>query len=395
MKREWVRLCSGCGMLLVLSLCSVSWAQTEPSTSSGGTSSGATSSGVPGSPSGQGDTLSISPQASWRNAPRRYVVQPGDTLWDISRRYLGSPWYWPKLWTRNPQIQNPHWIFPGNLILFSTAGEVAVTPKEPKQKSWEDISKSGDDAIKSTDISVGGKIVSVQNLGLEGQTILDRRESFIDAKGLKESGTVLRTSDARTFLSSGDPLFLSFKDLRNVRTGEQYSIYRKVTPINDPLTNRLTGHMIQLTGILQITAVEKRWARGTIVEAFREVQRGDLVGRYIHHKVQVKIRRNEALVRGHVFRATSSVSIAGQFFQVFINRGRRHGVRSGNVFSVYRRGGIFRDHMPVSQRNRRFAREFVGRAVVIEVRRDTCVAVVTQSVSEIHDGDEVETSLSD
>lgn len=394
MKSVLVPLCSSCSMWLLFSFLSVSWAQTEPTGSSNTNTSGTASSGVPGSPSGQGDTLSMSGGASWRNAPRRYVVQPGDTLWDISRRYLGSPWYWPKLWSRNPQIQNPHWIFPGNLIMFSTAGEVAVTPK-PEKKSWEDISRSGDDSVKSVDITVGGKIVSVHNLGLEGQIILDRRESFVDARGIKESGVLLRTNDERTLLSAGDPLFLSFKDLRNVRTGEQYSIYRKVTPIYDPATRKFTGNMVQLTGILQITSVEKRLARGVVIDAFREIQRGDLVGRYIHHKVRVKIRRNEALVRGYIIRATSSISITGQFYQVFINRGRRHGVRQGNVFSIFRRGGIFREKISVNQRRRQFAREFIGRAVVIEVRRDSCVAVITQSVFEIHDGDEVETSLSD
>jgi cell shape-determining protein MreC len=81
-----------------------------------------------------------------------------------------------------------------------------------------------------------------------------------------------------------------------------------------------------------------------------------------------------------------------QFFQVFINRGSRHGVRVGNTFVVYRRGGIFRDRVSVNNRKSK-VREKIGRAVVIDVRRGSCVAVVVQSAVEIQNGDEVETTL--
>jgi len=53
----------------------------------------------------------------------QHTVEKGDTLWDLSRRYLGSPWYWPKVWSYNPEIANPHWIYPGNQIRFFPTGE--------------------------------------------------------------------------------------------------------------------------------------------------------------------------------------------------------------------------------------------------------------------------------
>jgi nucleoid-associated protein YgaU len=52
-------------------------------------------------------------------APENYVIQRGDTLWDLSGKFLESPWYWPKLWSYNPQIENPHWIYPGNPLRLS------------------------------------------------------------------------------------------------------------------------------------------------------------------------------------------------------------------------------------------------------------------------------------
>jgi nucleoid-associated protein YgaU len=63
--------------------------------------------------------------------PDTYTVQKGDTLWDLSARFLDSPWYWPKLWSYNPQIENPHWIYPGNLIHFAPAGAGGPMRAEP------------------------------------------------------------------------------------------------------------------------------------------------------------------------------------------------------------------------------------------------------------------------
>lgn len=389
-----------CSSLLLLALPSDSWAQSEEPGSSTpapvapprGNTSGAAGAR---SPSGGGDSVSFSPKASWRNAPRKYIVQPGDTLWDISRRYLGSPWYWPKIWTRNPQIQNPHWIFPGNVIKFSTVGQIKIQRKEPKKKEWDAISRSGKAKLKSDDIKVIGTLISNKLPQFSSKKLITRRESFIDPKGVKESGKITGAIDMRTLLTERDRVYLKFKNLRNVRVGEQYSIYSLAGKIKDPQNRKTSGYIVRLKGVLQITSVGKRRAIGRILEAYREISRGDLVGRYMNNKVKIKIRRNEALIKGHVLRATSGLSVVGQFYQIFVNRGRRHAVRRGNVFSIYRRGGILRSEISVNTRKKRYNRIFIGRAVVIEVRRDTSVAVITQSVSEIHDGDEVETSLAD
>src|SRR6476620_4722624 len=58
-------------------------------------------------------------------AGTQHTVVRGDTLWDLSQKYLGSPWYWPKVWSYNPEIANPHWIYPGNQVRFFPNGEEA------------------------------------------------------------------------------------------------------------------------------------------------------------------------------------------------------------------------------------------------------------------------------
>ena len=67
-----------------------------------------------------GDVLELEQTTSSPEAkPDYYVIQAGDTLWDLSRTFWGDPYYWPQLWSYNDQITNPHWIYPGNRITFS------------------------------------------------------------------------------------------------------------------------------------------------------------------------------------------------------------------------------------------------------------------------------------
>lgn len=382
--------------LAVLFWVSAAWAQapSEPTDPNAPTPGRSNDAGNSGSASGNtsspndGTSLSAAPSASWQNAPRKYIVKRGDTLWDISRRFLGSPWYWPKLWSKNPQIYNPHWIFPGNVINFYAKGEWKPRPQEV-QKQLPDISRASD-RFKLTDIQVAGKIGLAGLKG--GDSMLERRDSFLDRKAIKRSGIITSSADKRTLLSEGDRVYLKFKNRNNVRTGEQYTVYRKLKPIYDPVNNRLIGYMVRMYGVVQIKEIRKRAIVASIKKAYNEISRGYLVGPYIHDKVRVRPRRNEALVKGYVLRSTSEATLVAQFFQVFINRGSRHGVRVGNTFFIYRRGGLFRERRSVASRRSK-TRERIGEAVVIDVRRNSCVAVVTKSILEIQKGDEVETSL--
>ncbi|HZI15707.1 MAG TPA: LysM domain-containing protein, partial [Myxococcus sp.] len=87
----------------------------EQDTDTGGETEGAEVMDAPPEPE-RGTRVGIPPGARGRDsAPGEvHAVQDGDTLWDLSQRYLGSPWYWPKVWSYNPEIANPHWIYPGN-----------------------------------------------------------------------------------------------------------------------------------------------------------------------------------------------------------------------------------------------------------------------------------------
>ena len=329
-------------------------------------------------------SLSFSPKASWNNAPKKYLVQPGDTLWDISRRFLGSPWFWPKLWSKNPHIQNPHWIFPGNRIFFYKSGRVDAPIKKKKEEKDDGGFFKGDKS--NGGISLGKS----KGYDLNKKNLILRRDNFIDKKGLKKSGKILSGQDGQLLITKGDTVYIRFKNLRNVTAGEKYSVYSLLAKVNDPKTGRNVGYLVRLHGTLQVSELKKRIAVARITEAFSEIGPNLFVGRYMNNKIEIKIRRNEALVKGRILRATSRTSIYGQFFQIFINKGQRHGVRVGNTFDLYRTTGSFHSKELKSQLN---VKQKIGVAIAIDVRKNTSVAFVARSIVEIQTGDLAETSL--
>ncbi len=338
---------------------------------------------------------SFAPRPSWRTAPRRYIVKPGDTLWDISRRFLGSPWYWPQLWSKNPQIQNPHWIFPGDIIKFFNRGEITVEKKEKKRgDEWKDVSKADWNTLQSTDDikwTPGRRAVSADDFTLKDNTIVELREGFIEQSELKKAGKVLGSTEARMIFAPGDVIYLKLKNPKNATVGEPYSIVKKGEPVYDPATNRFLGYTVYLAGIVQIIDIKKDQVLAKVKRAIREIEVGDPVVKFTPLRLRIKVYPNESYVKGYVLRATQPLSIYGRFYQILINKGFKDGIRVGNTFDIFRRGGLFRGNLSLSAR-KKYPREKIGQAIVIEVRRETCTAIVIKSILEIQRGDEVETA---
>lgn len=314
----------------------------------------------------------------WRSSNQEaYTVQSGDTLWDISERFLGDPWYWPKVWSKNPQIENPHWIYPGNRIRFLTKGAV------PTQV------EAGDRAILSNQDNSGEEWVSVAagtqiGFGLASKRIYNQ-QGLVTQKELVDSGVIERAWAEKEMLSDYDKVYLRFRDRSAVKVGQYYSVFKTTQEIIHPVTNAKFGYLTRIVGKVRIVKVDRKIVSGIIEHASEEIHRGDFLAPMGSFKKHVTFKKNSRNLEGVILTSmVPSLPLLGENHIVFVDKGSKDGVEVGNVFSVTSQGD------PLFQGEEdKYPREKTSIVVVVDVKEAASTGLVLRSVREVAIGDRV------
>jgi hypothetical protein len=225
-----------------------------------------------------------------KEAEEVYTIKSGDTLWDISSKFLKDPSLWPKLWQRNPSITNPHWIYPGNTIRLSPIEEVKEVKEEPKKveverRPAEEVKKvEAPPAEKKREEVVGTKP------GEEKPPVFPEARSagFISDINFKGIGVILQNKESKTLMAEGDIVYLSFKTSDPILTGNKYTIFRPSDEVTHPTTGKKVGRKFNITGNLQIIDQSGSFYTAKIIEAFETILVGDLVKHYVKEKMEVQ-----------------------------------------------------------------------------------------------------------
>ncbi|MHB1845150.1 MAG: LysM peptidoglycan-binding domain-containing protein [Deltaproteobacteria bacterium] len=306
-----------------------------------------------------------------------YTVKKGDTLWDISGSYLSNPWFWPKLWSYNPQISNPHWIYPGNDIRFypNGGGAQVATDEAPPE------------GIQDQDVSVGGQI----QIGYTPKkALLAQTTAFITPAELAEAGEIKDSFEEKYLLAQGDQVYASLHGL-HVQPGDQFVVFRTKREIYHPVTHELLGYLTEIRGTVRVVRDGPPMVTAQIEKSFSTIERGDLIGPW-GEKFLRNVLHKEAdrTLAGYVVAAMMPEQLnIGEYDTVFIDRGRRDGVQEGNEFSVLERkdgmdptlGRRWDTSMPI---------EVIGRGLVVDAKETSAEVVIVNSVREIEVGDTVE-----
>lgn len=259
------------------------------------------------------------------NAPDRYTVQKGDTLWGISGRFLKEPWRWPELWKMNQeQIKNPHLIYPGDIIVLDRSGRdvalrvsqadtVRLTPKirvEPlPDRAVPTISPADIEPFLSKPMVVG------------------RDE-------LAAAPRIIATEEDRVALGAGD---VAYAEGLSKDQGSAWQIYRRGDPLTDPETNETLGYIAIYIGearVRQFGDVSKI----EIVKSAQEVYRDDRLlpaAKELPTFAYVP-RAPQKPVRGRILSTYDSLLETGPRSIVALSRGSADGLEVGHVLAIYR-----------------------------------------------------------
>jgi hypothetical protein len=315
-------------------------------------------------------------------------VERGDTLWDLSQKFLGSPWYWPKVWSYNPEIANPHWIYPGNSVRFYPSGDEVPTQVElGEAPKVDDVDESAFD----DDLVVGGKIGYVPKNAL---TI--HATGFATPREIEEAGHIMGSFAESVMLSFPQTIYVTFNNKRTPKLGDEFIIFRPSQSLRNPVTDEPAGYFTKLIGSAKVIAVSpKGVATCQLVKEFDAIERNDLIGPMGEPLIlTVRPRANEREIKNALIisNVVSTVIHSGEHSVVVVDKGSDDGVKQGNIFTITRQNDylapdrLFRP----TQADDEYPIEVVGSCMALEVKTKASTCLVVSSLREIVKGDKVE-----
>jgi hypothetical protein len=273
------------------------------------------------------------------NAPDAYVVKRGDTLWGIAKVFLRDPWFWPEIWQVNPQIQNPHLIYPGDTLrLVYVDGQ----PRVVLQRG--DISlQRGDEARVLPRVRSQPLEAAVTTIPYETVAAFMSKPTVLTKEQINRAPYVLATRDLHVAMSEGNIVYVrGFKG--PVELGAHYNVVRVGDALRDPDNNKILGYDGIFTGSGHITRGGDP-ATLIMTESARETDEGDkLFAGGIDVSLDFIPSAPKTKVKGRIMAVSDGVTVIGQYQVVVINRGARDGLVPGNVLAISDNGPTVRDY---------------------------------------------------
>ncbi|WP_437762012.1 LysM peptidoglycan-binding domain-containing protein [Sorangium sp. So ce281] len=246
--------------------------------------------------------------------PESHSVRRGDTLWDISGRYYTNPYAWPQVWALNPQLQNPHWIYPGDRIRL----------RDPSEGPTR-----GSIGFGANKLTRGGRVPS--------KTIFLRELGWVDDVKKDTWGELVASPDDQMLLSEGDDVYLRLSDDHEVSIGQELTIFREIKKVK---SGDVKGELVTVRGTARVDRYNPKthMVRARLIESLDVVERTDRVGAVLRRLDVVPPVGAEADLEAKIIAAVYPYQLVGQHQVVFIDKGEKDGVKPGQRFFAVRRG---------------------------------------------------------
>lgn len=308
--------------------------------------------------------------------PDVYTVQRGDTLWDITGRYYGNPYEWPRVWSYNPEVTNPHWIYPLDRLRLRGLN-VSAEPLPAGTETPQGRAQPG--------------------------TVWLREEGYLDAEALEDAGVIIGSPEENMMLSTWDDVYVRFASGARVQPGREYTIYRAID--EDEREPEEEGELVRIYGTVRLRSYDRDRGvgRATISEALDPIERGYRIAPIPRQFEIVPPRANARDLEGEVVATLRPQRMLADQQVIFVNVGREDQVQLGNRFFIIRQGDDWRESLmsrgldygqleedAPEPDDDEYPPEVIAEARVVDVRESTATLVVTSSTHEVNVGDKAE-----
>ncbi len=317
------------------------------------------------------------------DAPDRYIVVKGDTLWAISGRFLKSPWRWPEIWQLNKEeIKNPHWIYPGDVVVLDRAsGTLRLTKNEKyggsrfeKREPQTRIERSGSLAIP---------VISPADIGpFLSQPLV------IEEGGLESAPRIIANEGSRVVIGAGSRAYV-----KGLTPGKQkqWHVFRPGKVLKDPDTEKVLGYEAIYVGDVRVIK-DGDPATIEIIKSVQEILRDDrLVAATDVDLANFVPHAPSAGLHGKIISAYGGVAEVGRGSIITLNLGTKQGLEPGHVLAILRAGVVASHFSGEANQVVKLPEERIGLALIFRVFDNVSYALVMKSDLSVQIGDAVET----
>jgi len=308
-----------------------------------------------------------------------YVVKPGDTLWDISRRLLNSPYYWPDLWQVNSKsvpITNPHLIYPGQrlrLVLRSDRQMPAAPPAPAPLPAAAPAMRPPAPEPAPGPPPPTFLYTSIDQVG------------FIRKEPVTPNGVIIKVRGDKEMISSGDIVYIDETEGQPVQAGSQYYVFRTSDPMTEAETQAFLGTQHLLTGVVEVTQIEAGLAIGDIKKAFRDIRLGDKLMPFAPRSPNIPLSQTPEGLTGKLIISENRTTMMGEHDIAFIDKGAADGVQVGQSYSLFSQDAA---RVNLENENVAMLTPFdIGKILVLHIEENTATVLIIRSKVSISPGD--------
>ncbi|MGC3873763.1 LysM peptidoglycan-binding domain-containing protein [Halomonas sp. GXIMD04776] len=309
------------------------------------------------------------------DAPERYEVVKGDTLWDISGRFLKHPWQWPELWQVNTQIADPHLIYPGDIVyLYYRNGR----PYLGLERDQDNVARLSPRVRRSSREAIAPLPWDIVHSFLEGNRVVSPGE-------IDNVPYVVAGDDRRILSGAGDRLYVRGE----LPVGRFYGLYRPGQRYVDPDTGEFLGLEMETLGETRFLRQENGITLLEVIASRQEIRPGDKVLPLETLSVTAEFQPSAAppMSEGHILAVPGGVRFIGRLDVVALDLGRRDGLEPGHILAVEQLGEKVTD--PVTGQTLRLPGEDAGLLMVFHTYKRLSYALVMQASRSLAVGDRV------
>jgi len=319
--------------------------------------------------------------------PRQYTVKKDDTLWDISGLFLKDPWYWPEIWQDNSQIENPHLIYPGDILtLVYVNGQPKMLVNDAQHK---EIAANNSRVKKlSPTIRTSGLEASIPTIPGDAIRQFLTKPRVVTKEQLDAAPYIVGSQDDHLILGVGTRVYVRGElDKERVR----FSVFRPGDELRDPKSNELLGYEAKYAGDIRITSYDDPTS-ADITYSEREILIGDRLlpedrskneNQYFPHVPDKE-------VDAEIISLYDALFGVAQYQIVVINKGEREGMEVGHVLATYSQGSTIRDnHDSRRSKSVKLPNERSGLIMLFKVFDRVSYALTMESERVIHKNDAV------